>query len=377
MMRRLFIGINYANAIGPAHRLTLTCALLHFLICGVMAWLTGSWQIWLVIGIPALAVPAWLIYRYPNATLSRLTMAAGYMTFTALIIQQSGGDMEAHFSFFVMMSVLVVYCDWKPLVLAFCLIILHHFFFTVMQPNGIGLYVWNDERSGWGHLLVHGIVGTIQTCALVYLANMLRKRHELEIENAALVKHLRVTSERMNRDSLTGLYNRNHLVPFVENLAHLVAEGAQTVIVALIDIDHFKAVNDRYGHSAGDDVLVAVSETISREISACDCAVRHGGEEFLVALQSLDLSQAEAVCNRIRTRVSVLVVSSSIGPITVTASIGLARWERTESFQDVFQRADAALYRAKKAGRNRIVVDSSSDIFRGEGEARILNGRKS
>jgi methyl-accepting chemotaxis protein len=158
-----------------AHRLALGCLAFHLLVCLAFAGPTGTWGLALGVGLPALFMPAWLALSYPAALLSRLVVAASSMVFTALIIQQTGGDMEAHFSFFVMMSVLVVYCDWRPIVASLLVIAAHHALFTILQGAGTGAAVWNDSRGPWGHFLVHGAVGTVQCVALSYLAVMLNR----------------------------------------------------------------------------------------------------------------------------------------------------------------------------------------------------------
>jgi methyl-accepting chemotaxis protein len=153
-----------------AHRMALICGGFHLLICLVFGVATDTLMLALLVGVPALAVPWWVSRVAPAALVSRLTMAASYMVFTGLIVQQTRGDMEAHFSFFVMMSCLLVYCDWRAVVAAFGVIALHHLVFTVLQPLGVGAIVWGDLRGPWGHFLVHGAVGGVQAAALSYIA---------------------------------------------------------------------------------------------------------------------------------------------------------------------------------------------------------------
>lgn len=345
-----------ASMMKQGHHVTLLSGALHFMACGMVAAITGTWLIWLAIGVPAVLFPAWIALRYPETVLARLAIAASLMIFTALIIQQSGGDIEAHFSFFVMTSILVVYCDWRPLVFAFLLIISHHLALTILQHYGSGLYIWADARGGWTHLAVHAIAGGIQTIALCCLAIMLRKRVELERDNAALGSSLRRAREQANRDPLTGLFNRRHLDALIKQLPPAKADAPERTIICAIDIDHFKRVNDRFGHSAGDDVLRAVTETISALIRSDDCAVRYGGEEFVLILPKLNFEAAEAIAERIRECVAAQIISTLPGPVSVTVSIGITTWNLDEKFDDAFQRADQALYTAKDKGRNRLEI---------------------
>jgi signal transduction histidine kinase/DNA-binding response OmpR family regulator len=158
-----------------AHKMLLKLAALHLLLCAVMAVFTATWILFVLVAIPALLVPWWVCHKYPTALISRLTMAVGFMIFTGLVIQQSGGDLEAHFSYFVMLAGLVVYCDWRPLVAGTIVILIHHLSFVLLQPLDLGFKVFNDTRSLWGHFWVHATVGSMNTVVLIYAANMLHR----------------------------------------------------------------------------------------------------------------------------------------------------------------------------------------------------------
>lgn len=338
----------------PAHRLAIICAVAHLLICAGAAALTDTWLLCLLVGIPAVACPAWLALRFPMALLSRLAMATGFMALTCLLIEQSGGDLEAHFSFFVTVSVLVVYHDWPPIALAFVLIVLHHLAFSLLQPLAIGFYVWNDQRSGWGHFAVHSGVAAIQAGAMSYVAVTLRRRWRLEHKNAVLEQSLKQVRDSAKRDALTGLFNRRHLEQIVEDLSASVISGEACISVCLIDIDEFKRVNDGHGHAAGDDVIKAVAMRIDSSLGQMGCAVRHGGEEFLAILIDRGPVEAEAFAEELRRSIAALPVATCVGPIAVTASIGVAAWDADEAFWDLLRRTDGALYAAKRNGRNRV-----------------------
>jgi two-component system sensor histidine kinase/response regulator len=143
-----------------AHRLMLGVAGVHLLACVGFAAYTDTWGLLLLVGLPAVLVPWWVSHYYPAHLVSRMAMALGFMALAGLVIQQSGGDLEAHFSVFVMLAALVVYCDWRPLVLATAAILLHHIVFLLLQPLGLGFVVFNDGRnlfggrSVWGHALM-------------------------------------------------------------------------------------------------------------------------------------------------------------------------------------------------------------------------------
>jgi diguanylate cyclase (GGDEF)-like protein len=127
--------------------------------------------------------------------------------------------------------------------------------------------------------------------------------------------------------------------------------------VIAVDIDHFKMINDRYGHLAGDKVLAAVGEELRRECRAPDVVGRLGGEEFAILLGHTRLEAAVSVAERIRQRLLATVVSvTEATRITVTASFGVAAFTREDTYEDLLGRADVGLYRAKRAGRDRVVV---------------------
>lgn len=157
-----------------AHKVCNFAGLIHLLLCLTLGYLNGTLWLALAVGVPNLLVPWWLSRVSPASRLTRVVMGISFMIYTGLVVQQARGDMEAHFSFFVMMSILVIYFDWRPLLAAYLGIAAHHFFFTLLQQMNTGLFVWGDTRGDWGHFLVHGGVGGLQALALSMIAMKLR-----------------------------------------------------------------------------------------------------------------------------------------------------------------------------------------------------------
>jgi diguanylate cyclase (GGDEF)-like protein len=152
---------------------------------------------------------------------------------------------------------------------------------------------------------------------------------------------------------------------FRERLDEECARYARTgVPVTLLvgDVDLFKAVNDRHGHSVGDQVLAAVAQAILGSIRACDSACRVGGEEFAIICPGATLQIARSIAERIRQAVSTIVVHAPHGEVSVTLSVGVAAQSSQRSGQALFQAADTALYAAKAAGRNCVVVEGASEL---------------
>jgi two-component system cell cycle response regulator len=158
-------------------------------------------------------------------------------------------------------------------------------------------------------------------------------------------------------DGLTGLTNRR---AFVEAMSREVARCERyghPLTFLMVDVDHFKAVNDTFGHAAGDRVLVAVAGALKHELRSCDVVARWGGEEFVVALTSTDGTGGNAAAERIRSAVEALFMRTESGElVTATVSVGVGARAAGESLDMVLERADRALYAAKELGRNRVEV---------------------
>lgn len=162
-------------------------------------------------------------------------------------------------------------------------------------------------------------------------------------------------------DPLTGLHNRRYAD---QHLARrLGGDAPGPVSVALLDIDHFKTVNDTYGHAAGDEVLIEFARRVADEVRGVDLVCRYGGEEFLVVAPDAGAGDAAVIAERIRTAVAARSFEvSGAEPLSVTVSAGVAQWAgEGESAAALMARADAALYRSKLAGRDRVTGDGADD----------------
>lgn len=159
-------------------------------------------------------------------------------------------------------------------------------------------------------------------------------------------------------DLLTGLLNRR---AFLESTGREVARTKRyndVLSVILLDVDHFKHINDRRGHAAGDMVLAAVGKLLNQALRTCDIVARWGGEEFVLVLPSTNLEGAEQVAERVRTLLEGAEIKDGNGDlIPVTASFGVAAYASGETLEQVVDRADRAMYLAKSGGRNRVVCD--------------------
>jgi len=172
-------------------------------------------------------------------------------------------------------------------------------------------------------------------------------------ERKALEQRL---SDLADQDALTGLMNRRAILAHLHALHADRRQARQPLCLLMCDVDHFKSINDRFGHAIGDEVLVKVGQALRGHLRDGDRVGRIGGEEFLVVLASTDLDDAHLVADRLRQVIGQIRCETLDGPQGVTVSIGLARSHDDEDWADLLGRADEGLYAAKRTGRDRVVV---------------------
>lgn len=164
-----------------------------------------------------------------------------------------------------------------------------------------------------------------------------------------------------NTDALTGLANRRHFHSLLGSALARSARSGSALSLALVDIDHFKSVNDLHGHEAGDEVLQQVACLLDQARRQGDHVARIGGEEFAVIMEHASLAQAQVAMERMRQRVAERPLALDRDrPLQVTVSIGVAEWDRTSSEKTLMARVDHALYAAKGGGRNRVCLDADA-----------------
>jgi two-component system cell cycle response regulator len=190
------------------------------------------------------------------------------------------------------------------------------------------------------------------------ITNTLEKRR-LRREVEMMTQRL---SEMAIRDELTGLYNKRYFTEALEREIDRAQRYGQKLSLCMADLDHFKQVNDSYGHPAGDCVLKKVGAVILRSTRKSDIACRYGGEEFAIILPDISLDQAVKFGERLRRQVNAVPFEPEGWPFGVTISLGVAQYDSDGKmdFSRFVQEADERLYRAKSAGRNRVVSAMTS-----------------
>ena len=185
--------------------------------------------------------------------------------------------------------------------------------------------------------------------------NQLRNR--LSGKNVELREALDQVREMAIRDELTGMFNRRHIIDILQQQKAIADSGGYSFCVCYLDLDHFKAINDTYGHGTGDQVLRRFSKLVTQSLREADYTGRLGGEEFVLVLSDTHLNEAFQVCERLRQRLVSTSFADLSPSLSVTVSTGIAEFRAGERIDEALSRADSCLYDAKSTGRNRVVCE--------------------
>jgi two-component system cell cycle response regulator len=196
--------------------------------------------------------------------------------------------------------------------------------------------------------------------------NELLARVRTQVKKKRYAERLRdnvqMSIEAAITDALTGLHNRRYMENHLGTLMEQAIMRCRPLSILILDIDFFKAVNDTHGHSAGDEVLEEFARRLKKAVRGIDLACRYGGEEFVVVMPDTDIAMATAVAERLRRRIAAepFPINRNARTAKVTISIGIAAMRSSEDKPaEIIKRADQALYRAKREGRNRVVADAA------------------
>ena len=181
----------------------------------------------------------------------------------------------------------------------------------------------------------------------------------LETANRELQTALALQQQLAHTDALTGINNRRHLYELADHEFEIAARYQHPLSAIMFDIDHFKEVNDTFGHAIGDQILQRVTQVACAKLRSADVIGRYGGEEFVIILPMTNAKQAYPLAERIRTGVAAIRVPTEKGDAAVTLSIGIVEMihvTKNGSAEELIRRADEAMYAAKQAGRNRTEI---------------------
>jgi diguanylate cyclase (GGDEF)-like protein len=273
-----------------------------------------------------------------NETIRMICASFGLLTVAALFVHVTGGVIEAHFLFFVVIVALTLYEAWTPFLLAAGYVLVHHGVLGTAMPEEVYSHsdAWSDP---WRWALIHAffvaLAGTAGVVAWRLNENVRERMRLIQQELEELAR----------TDELTGLPNRRWLYDELRREFARAARQGFPIRAAVVDLDRFKVFNDKFGHAAGDALLRDAADQWRSVLRVSDFLARTGGEEFVVLLPACEADEAEEVIERLR----------AATPLGQTCSAGIARWDELEGAEDLINRADQALYEAKKRGRDRIV----------------------
>lgn len=325
----------------------LSAALTHLLFFALFYTLKASILAWVNVGSVSFFIIAYFAIKQHHNWLAVLLIMSELLGHAALAIWLIGWDSDFHY-YLMLVAPVVILSNIKKVQSKLLMVGSVCVFYMILdaavrlQPPH-----YNLPDQVMSSLRYFNIVVTF--VLLTYLAMM----YFTMIKNAEKKLLAAATT-----DPLTNLFNRRKLSEIIEYEITHSKRDAQGPCFLLADIDHFKTINDQYGHDAGDLVLVEVSKALQHSIREQDAIGRWGGEEFLIVLPNTDIDGAQRVGERIMAALARLQICINNQPIAVTMTIGLSNYQKGEAMQTAITRADEALYRGKNAGRNRLVVNS-------------------
>jgi diguanylate cyclase (GGDEF)-like protein len=230
--------------------------------------------------------------------------------------------------------------------------------YGMLLYTGSVLYISNLEGLGWISeivlMMAFGLVLVFGPALYQFERNNMES--VITDKNAELSDALDRIRELAVRDELTGVFNRRHLMEVLAHEKALAARKNYRFSICYLDLDHFKKVNDKFGHAAGDGVLKNFSLLASEMLREVDCIARIGGEEFVLVFSDATQAESTRAAERIGERIRKMPVTEMDPDYRITASMGITEYRQDDSIQKLLERADRALYEAKRTGRNKIVV---------------------
>ena len=339
-----------------------------------LAWIAGA-DLLLAIGILLVVsrdvAPAWL-----STVVANLFAVAGLLLNAEGLRRHVGGEWPWWSRPYVLFLVHV------PLVLWFTYVdydvrmrVLSHTGFTAWVLAGVAIALWRSPARSrmrfvvaafalfagwmafrWGLALAQAPIPSFMGAGGIHALGLIGYAVFVLVKDAGILQEIVQRSldemeQQARTDPLTGLLNRRAFGDVAARAMAQARRRGQPLSVVLVDIDHFKQINDVHGHATGDAVLVDVARRLESQVRAGDACARFGGEEFLVLLPDTAAAQAVTVAEKLR---SALQSSPTVAGLPLTASFGVAGSEGLDALDRVLEGADRALYRAKAAGRNRV-----------------------
>lgn len=243
---------------------------------------------------------------------------------------------------------------------------------TIGDPEGQPQSLRGSVLPRDGGLLVvaeHDLeeMARVSDAAMRLSADLTRSQRELIAINRRLAEREAEIHSLSVTDQLTGLGNRRQLDQTLANAINGARRHGRAFCVVMVDLDHFKAVNDAFGHAIGDALLQSLGAVLENGVRNTDTVCRFGGEEFAIVMPDIEIDSACACSERIRAHVER--ISANADAPRVTATFGVAQWEQGDTAESLLQRADKYLYQGKEEGRNRVICGPASQVAASSGSA--------
>ncbi len=285
-------------------------------------------------------------------TMIQLLCASSVMLVTAAALPQIGVPLM--FTVLVAVGTAALQLPLRHVVAVSALIASATLVILLTHGERFGMPLDNGRLRLLSGLWFAVVVGKIAVISLIGT----RMREALSASNARLAEALEHVRELSERDELTGLPNRRSILALLDEERARFARGGLPFGVAILDIDHFKRVNDRFGHAMGDEVLRDFAKIAASNLRSTDRIARYGGEEFLLLLPATGEARlASLAAERFRNATESFAWNRLAPDLRVTCSIGVTVSRAGETVAEMLERADACLYRAKSAGRNAVCAD--------------------
>jgi diguanylate cyclase (GGDEF)-like protein len=332
----------------------MLCAFLAYLsyLANIMEWRT---ILGFLIIIPAINITFYIVFRTglnlrmtdPSLTSAQIYCAILVTMFGMYYANEARGFLLLVYVLILLFGIFRLNTRQFLFVSAFSLL--------TYGVNIVLLYNFRPEQISFTiEYLQLGVLAIVLLAFSVVAGHISALRRQLSVSKAELKKSVSAIREMAIRDDLTDCFNRRHLMELVEYEKNRSERTGTVFSLIMADIDHFKNVNDIYGHQIGDQVLRGFAATIRSALRSTDFCGRYGGEEFLIVLTLTNLSGAKVFAERLRYLVETSSFVDSENKIWITVSLGLAERQALEDPETTIQRADSALYKAKSKGRNRV-----------------------
>lgn len=288
-----------------------------------------------------------LRFRDPSLTMAQMVVAIVLVLFTQLYAGEARG------AYLVVLLIIMVFGCFKLHTRQLLIISL-----LTILAYALTMPVVREIEGARFNLAVEVILWCSFSAFLPFISvlggTISELRKKLMSSNAQLQKVLRQVTDLASHDELTGVYNRRYLMEMLGHEKNRTDRGSGSFCVCMFDLDHFKRVNDTYGHIAGDMVLKVFATTLKPLLRNTDFLARYGGEEFLLFLPQTSLEMAQHCIKRIQEALAATRFEGLPPDFRVTTSIGVAQYYLQEDIPSLIDRSDKALYRAKQNGRNRM-----------------------